>query len=129
MTGPLEPAPDGPNAEARFAEPGRDAAPPDIERVDVALRAGTTLLFLIGLALLRNLGNLLILFQLGYSAVTRQQPPRGCRELGAKIAAYIHRVLRYMLHAESERPFPFADWPAEEPVVADAYEGERRPAV
>ena len=56
MTDPLEPAPDGPNAEARFAEPGRDAAPPEIERVDVALRAGTTLLFLIGLALLRNLG-------------------------------------------------------------------------
>ena len=83
-----------------------------IERTEVAFRLLYTLISGIVLSLLRPLAFALAAFQLIYTFVTKEEPPQRTRELGNVLAVYDYRILRYILHADSKRPFPFSDWPA-----------------
>jgi hypothetical protein len=44
---------------------------------------------------------------------------------GSSLSAYVYQVFRYLSYNSEERPFPFADWPGDRPLVAEA---EPRPA-
>ena len=83
-----------------------------IERSEVGFRLLYSLIFAIVLGLLRPLAYALAVFQLVYTFVTEEEPPQRTRELGDALAVYDYRILRYILHADSERPFPFSNWPA-----------------
>ena len=37
--------------------------------------------------------------------------------LGASLSAYAYQVFRYLTYNSEERPFPFADWPSDRPLV------------
>ncbi len=83
-----------------------------LERTEVAIRLLYTVVFIIVLGLLRPLAVALAIFQLIYSFITEEEPPERTREFGNSLAVYDYRILRYILHADSERPFPLSDWPA-----------------
>ena len=83
-----------------------------IERTEVAFRLLYSVIFAIVLGLIRPLAFALAIFQLIYTFVTEGEPPQRTRELGNTLAVYDYRILRFILHADSERPFPFSDWPS-----------------
>ncbi|HXH72872.1 MAG TPA: DUF4389 domain-containing protein, partial [Mariprofundaceae bacterium] len=40
--------------------------------------------------------------------------------LGAQLATYAYQVFSYLTYNSEERPFPFADWPADKPLTGAA---------
>jgi len=44
---------------------------------------------------------------------------------GSSLAAFVYQVFRYLTYNSEERPFPFADWPSDKTLVAEA---EPKPA-
>lgn len=40
--------------------------------------------------------------------------------LGSSLSTYAYQVFRYLTYNSEERPFPFADWPSERPLVEQA---------
>jgi hypothetical protein len=40
--------------------------------------------------------------------------------LGASLSAYAYQVFRYLTYNSDQRPFPFADWPSDRPLVEHA---------
>jgi hypothetical protein len=40
--------------------------------------------------------------------------------LGGSLSTYAYQVFRYLTYNSEERPFPFADWPSDRPLVEQA---------
>lgn len=49
---------------------------------------------------------------------------------GSSLATYAYQVFRYLTYNSEERPFPFADWPGDRPLVTEveAKPARKRPA-
>ena len=100
-----------------------------IERTDKVLRIAYSLLFALIISVLETVLGAIVIFQLLYSLVTKQEPSRRVADLGNRIAAYFYRMVRYLTHNTDERPFPFADFPkALEPPYTEDAEEEPEPA-
>ncbi|WP_111641992.1 DUF4389 domain-containing protein [Marinimicrobium alkaliphilum] len=46
------------------------------------------------------------------------------RRAGASLSSYVYQILRFLSFNTEQKPFPFADWPAGEPVDLDAQPSE-----
>ncbi|MCP4007205.1 MAG: DUF4389 domain-containing protein [bacterium] len=86
----------------------------EIDRVDTVVRIFYTLLFILGLGVLRGGIYVLVAFQLGYTLITQAPPNERIGEVSNRLVAYYYRVLRYLTHNDAIKPFPFTDFP--EPV-------------
>jgi hypothetical protein len=81
-------------------------------RKQVAIRLLYTLLYVAIFELVKTIVLLITLFEYFILLITlRHNEP--ARTFGNKVAAYGYRVMRYLTLNENQRPFPFADFPAE----------------
>ena len=81
-------------------------------RKQVAIRLLYTLLYVAIFELVKTIVLLITLFQYLFLLITlRHNEP--ARTFGNKVAAYGYRVMRYLTLNDNQRPFPFADFPAE----------------
>ena len=83
----------------------------EIERVDTLLRIVYSLLFAVGVSVLETVLTVLVGFQLAYTLITKHEPPDRVTDAGNRVSAYFYRILRYLTHNETEKPFPFSDFP------------------
>ncbi len=97
-----------------------------IERTDTALRILYSLLFALIISLLETVVGAIVIFQLLYALITKQEPSRRVSDLGNRISAYFYRMLRYLTHNSDVVPFPFTDFPQalEPPFVESGVESE-----
>ena len=88
-------------------------------RKQVAIRLLYTLLYVAIFELVKTIVLLITLFEYFILLITlRHNEP--ARTFGNKVAAYGYRVMRYLTLNETQRPFPFTDFPAElEPPEAE----------
>ena len=92
----------------------------EIERVDTLLRIVYSLLFAIGISVLETVVTALVGFQLIYTLITKREPPDRVTDAGNRVSAYFYRILRYLTHNETDKPFPFTDFPeAVEPALIE----------
>jgi len=109
------------SASARPARAAAPAGPPgEIDRAATGVRIVLTLLFALIVRVVELLLTVLVLFELGFTLVTRQPPRRTIRDFANQVCAYLYRVTRYLTYNEAEPPFPFTDFPeALEPPTDD----------
>lgn len=55
----------------------------------------------------------LVVLQFLFSLVTGEDN-RQLRKFGHSLSTYIYDVLKFLCYSSEEKPFPFADWPANE---------------
>jgi hypothetical protein len=96
----------------------------EIPRTETLIRLALTLLFALVAGAIRTVIGLLVLFELGWTLVTRRPPGERVRELANRIVAYHYKILRYVTYNESRVPFPFSDFP--QPLEPDAFRPEDR---
>jgi hypothetical protein len=81
-------------------------------RKQVAIRLLYTLLYVAIFEVVKTIILLITLFEYFFLLITlRHNEP--ARTFGNKVAAYGYRVMRYLTLNDNQRPFPFADFPAE----------------
>jgi L-asparagine transporter-like permease len=81
-------------------------------RKQVAIRLLYTLLYAAIFELVKTIVLLITLFEYFILLITlKHNEP--ARHFGNKVATYGYRVMRYLTLNENQRPFPFADFPAE----------------
>jgi hypothetical protein len=81
-------------------------------RKQVAIRLLYTLLYVAIFEVVKTIVLLITLFEYFFLLITlRHNEP--ARTFGNKVAAYGYRVMRYLTLNDNQRPFPFADFPAE----------------
>ena len=78
----------------------------------IAIRLLYTILFLVILGIVLFIVKVVVIFQFIYLFSIRK-PNESVRQFSNKIAAYGYRIFRYVTLNESQRPFPFADYPPE----------------
>ena len=88
-------------------------------RKQVAIRLLYTLLYVAIFELVKTIVLLITLFEYFFLLITlRHNEP--ARTFANRVAAYGYRVMRYLTLNDNQRPFPFADFPAEiEPPVEE----------
>lgn len=85
-----------------------------IERKETAVRVLVTLLFVvIAEVVVEVILGVVILFDLAYTLITKQLPPERVRRFANRTISYLYRILRYLTYNDTERPFPFSDFPLE----------------
>ena len=81
-------------------------------RKQVAIRLLYTLLYVAIFEEVKTIILLITLFEYFFLLITlRHNDP--ARTFANRVAAYGYRVMRYLTLNENQRPFPFADFPAE----------------
>jgi hypothetical protein len=83
-----------------------------ISRKQVAIRLLYTLLYVAIFELVKTVVLLITLFEYFFLLVTLQHN-EPARAFANQVAAYGYRVMRYLTLNDNQRPFPFADFPAE----------------
>ena len=81
-------------------------------RKQVAIRLLYTLLYVAIFELVKTIVLLITLFEYFFLLITLQHN-EPARTFANKVATYGYRVMRYLPLNENQRPFPFADFPAE----------------
>jgi D-alanyl-lipoteichoic acid acyltransferase DltB (MBOAT superfamily) len=89
-----------------------DAAQETLSRKQVAIRLLYTLLFVAIFMVVKTIILLITIFEFFYLLVTLQHN-EPARTFANKVATYGYRLMRYMTLNENQRPFPFAEFPAE----------------
>ena len=83
-----------------------------LSRKQVAIRLLYTLLYVAIFEVVKTIILLITLFEYFFLLITlRHNEP--ARTFANKAATYGYRVMRYLTLNENQRPFPFADFPAE----------------
>lgn len=72
------------------------------------------LFFLLAYTIAETLLGLLVVFQFIAALVTRRVNDP-LQRFGANLSAYIYQILQFESFNSESRPFPFSDWPDEEP--------------
>ena len=81
-------------------------------RKQVAIRLLYTLLYVAIFEVVKTIILLITLFEYFFLLITlRHNEP--ARTFANRVAAYGYRVMRYLTLNDNQRPFPFADFPAE----------------
>ncbi|MCK4839068.1 MAG: DUF4389 domain-containing protein [Desulfobulbaceae bacterium] len=78
----------------------------------IGIRLLYTILFLVILGIVLVIVKLVVVFQFIYFFSTRK-PNESVRQFSNKISTYGYRIFRYITFNESQRPFPFTDFPPE----------------
>ena len=90
----------------------RDESQVTVSRKQVAIRLLYTLLYAAIFELVKTIVLLITLFEYFILLITLQHN-EPARAFGNRVATYGYRVMRYLTLNENQRPFPFADFPAE----------------
>jgi len=85
---------------------------PVVSGKQIGIRLLYTLLFLVILGIVLVIIKLVVVFQFIYFFSTRK-PNESVRQFSNKICTYGYRIFRYITLSESQRPFPFSDFPPE----------------
>ena len=88
-----------------------ESHPIEIERADTGIRILYSVLFSIINNLLTGAIGLIVIFELGFSLITMRPPATRVRQIANSMISYSYRIQRWLVHAESELPFPFSDLP------------------
>jgi hypothetical protein len=78
----------------------------------IGIRLLYTILFLVILGIVMVIVKVTVVFQFIYFFSTRK-PNESVRQFSNKISTYGYRIFRYITLNESQRPFPFTDFPPE----------------
>ena len=78
----------------------------------IGIRLLYTILFLVILGIVLVIAKVVVVFQFIYFFSTRK-PNEPVRQFSNKISIYGYRIFRYITLNESQRPFPFTDFPPE----------------
>ena len=78
----------------------------------IGIRLLYTILFLVILGIVMVIVKVVVVFQFIYFFTTRK-PNESVRQFSNKISTYGYRIFRYLTLNESQRPFPFTDFPQE----------------
>ncbi len=84
-----------------------------VERKGTAIRILISLLFWVIAEIVRWVLGAIILFELGFALITQRSPTFRIRRFANQALSYQYRILRYLTYNESERPFPFSEFPLE----------------
>jgi hypothetical protein len=89
----------------------------------IGIRLLYTILFLVILGIVMVIVKVTVVFQFIYFFSTRK-PNESVRQFSNKISTYGYRIFRYITLNESQRPFPFTEFPPEleppeEQIVSD----------
>jgi membrane peptidoglycan carboxypeptidase len=85
---------------------------PFVSRKQIGIRLLYTILFLVILGIVLIIVKVVVVFQFIYFFSTRE-PNESVRQFSNKISTYGYRIFRYITLNESQRPFPFTDFPPE----------------
>ncbi len=85
---------------------------PVVSGKQIGIRLLYTLLFVVILGLVLVIIKLVVVFQFIYFFSTRK-PNEPVRQFSNKVATYGYRIFRYITLSESQRPYPFDDFPTE----------------
>jgi membrane peptidoglycan carboxypeptidase len=85
---------------------------PVVSAKQIGIRLLYTILFLVILGIVLIIAKVVVVFQFIYFFSTRK-PNEPVRQFSNKISIYGYRIFRYITLNESQRPFPFTDFPPE----------------
>lgn len=85
---------------------------PVVSGKQIGIRLLYTILFLVILGIVMVIVKVVVIFQFIYFFSTRK-PNESVREFSNKISTYGYRIFRYVTLNESQRPFPFTNFPPE----------------
>ena len=85
---------------------------PVVSRKQIGIRLLYTILFLVILGIVLIIVKVVVVFQFIYFFSTRE-PNESVRQFSNKISTYGYRIFRYITLNESQRPFPFTNFPTE----------------
>ena len=85
---------------------------PVVSGKQIGIRLLYTILFLVILGIVFVIAKVVVVFQFIYFFSTRK-PNESVRQFSNKISTYGYRIFRYITLNESQRPFPFTDFPPE----------------
>jgi flagellar basal body-associated protein FliL len=85
---------------------------PVVSGKQIGIRLLYTILFLVILGIVLFIAKVVVVFQFIYLFSTRK-PNEPVRQFSNKISIYGYRIFRYITLNESQRPFPFTDFPPE----------------
>lgn len=85
---------------------------PVVSRKQIGIRLLYTILFLVILGIVLVIVKVVVVFQFIYFFSTRK-PNESVRQFSNKISTYGYRIFRYITLNESQRPFPFTNFPPE----------------
>ncbi len=85
---------------------------PVVSGKQIGIRLLYTILFLVILGIVMVIVKVVVVFQFIYFFSTRK-PNEAVRQFSNKISIYGYRIFRYITLNESQRPFPFTDFPPE----------------
>jgi Domain of unknown function (DUF4389) len=96
---------------------------PVVSRKQIGIRLLYTILFLVIFGIVLVIVKVVVTFQFIYFFSTRK-PNESVRQFSNKISIYGYRIFRYITLNESQRPFPFTNFPqelepSEEPITFD----------
>jgi hypothetical protein len=84
-----------------------------IERKETGIRIVLTVLFVLILRAVEVVLGVIILFQLAFALITKRAPGEQVTRLANRVIAYVTQILRYLTYQDDQKPFPFADFPAD----------------
>ena len=85
---------------------------PVVSRKQIGIRLLYTILFLVILGIVLVIVKVVVVFQFIYFFSNRK-PNESVRQFSNKISTYGYRIFRYITLNESQRPFPFTNFPPE----------------
>ena len=94
-----------------------------VSRKQIGIRLLYTILFLVVLGIVIVMVKVVVVFQFIYFFSTRK-PNESVRQFSNKMSTYGYRIFRYITLNESQRPFPFTEFPqelepSEEQIISD----------
>jgi len=91
---------------------GEHAQTPVVSGKQIGIRLLYTVLFLVILVIVLAIVKVVVVFQFICLFSTRKSN-ESVRQFSNKISTYGYRICRYITLNESQRPFPFTDFPSE----------------
>lgn len=85
---------------------------PVVSGKQIGIRLLYTILILVILGIVLVIAKVVVVFQFIYFFSTRK-PNESVRQFSNKISTYGYRIFRYITLNESQRPFPFTNFPPE----------------
>ena len=75
-----------------------------------------TVLFVVVVRLIEAVLALVVLYELGYTLITKRPPRTRVTRFAHRIVRYVYDIGQYITYNKSQRPFPFDNFPIGEPI-------------
>ncbi len=96
----------------------------ELDRADTGIRILYSVLFVIINNLLTGAIGIIVVFELGFSLITKRPPPTRVRRVANSVISYSYRLQRWLTHTEARLPFPFSDLPEDIHAIEWPYSAE-----